>query len=141
MRYANTYQPTPLEQRSPELAQTFKAIEAGTFGDGAIYAPLLKTVYEHDYYLVRFVPLPKCKTQADSTVRYPMTSVLTSLPKSSWMSAMTRTRQNGRASRSSPRSTWVISAVTGRSRTMPMVSGVWNLAKCQKAFQSRSTLG
>ncbi|KIR52496.1 starch phosphorylase [Cryptococcus gattii Ru294] len=52
VRYTNTYQPTPLEQRSPELAQTFKAIEAGIFGDGAIYAPLLKTVYEHDYYLV-----------------------------------------------------------------------------------------
>lgn len=59
VRYTNTYQPTPLEQRSPELAQTFKAIEAGIFGDGAIYAPLLKTVYEHDYYLVYAVPCPK----------------------------------------------------------------------------------
>lgn len=124
MRYANTYQPTPLEQRSPELAQTFKAIEVGTFGDGAIYAPLLKTVYEHDYYLVRCVPPFKCKAQANGAVRYPTTSVLISLPKSSWMSAMTRTRQNGRGSRSSPPSTWEISAVTGRSRTMRMVSGV-----------------
>ncbi|TYJ55309.1 hypothetical protein B9479_004032 [Cryptococcus floricola] len=52
IRYTNTYQPTPLEQRSNELAQVFKAIENGTFGDGGTYAPLLKTVYEHDYYLV-----------------------------------------------------------------------------------------
>lgn len=138
VRYTNTYQPTPLEQRSPELAQTFKAIEAGIFGDGAIYAPLLKTVYEHDYYLVCYVPCPKCWTKANSVVRYPTTLVLTSLLKSSWMNAMTLTRRNGRASRSSPRSTWVISAVIGQSRTTPMVSGVWNLAKYQKTSQSRS---
>lgn len=139
VRYTNTYQPTPLEQRSPELAQTFKAIEAGIFGDGAIYAPLLKTVYEHDYYLVCSVPW-QMRTKANSVVRYPTILVLTSLPKSSWMNAMTLTRRNGHASRSSPRSTWVISAVTGQSRTTPMVSGVWNLAKYQKTSQSRLIL-
>ncbi|WVO18296.1 hypothetical protein L204_106011 [Cryptococcus depauperatus] len=52
VRYTNSYQSTSLEQRSPELAEVFKAIEAGTFGDGGVYGPLLKTVYDHDYYLV-----------------------------------------------------------------------------------------
>jgi starch phosphorylase len=52
VRYSNSYNPTPLEQRSPELAQVFKKIESGAFGDGHIYESLLKTVYEHDYYLV-----------------------------------------------------------------------------------------
>lgn len=44
VRYANSYTPTPLEERSPELAAAFKAIEAGIFGDGGVYEPLLKTV-------------------------------------------------------------------------------------------------
>ncbi|WVQ93324.1 hypothetical protein IAU59_000392 [Kwoniella sp. CBS 9459] len=52
VRFTNSYQPTPLDQRSPELAQVFKAIESGTFGEGSTYESLLKTVYEHDYYLV-----------------------------------------------------------------------------------------
>nr|XP_031862304.1 uncharacterized protein CI109_002269 [Kwoniella shandongensis]KAA5529376.1 hypothetical protein CI109_002269 [Kwoniella shandongensis] len=52
VRFSNSYQPTPLEQRSSELQDVFRAIESGTFGDGGIYEPLLKTVYEHDYYLV-----------------------------------------------------------------------------------------
>jgi hypothetical protein len=38
-----------------ELAAVFKYIEKGTFGDGHTYDALLKTVYEHDYYLVRFI--------------------------------------------------------------------------------------
>lgn len=52
VRYANSYNPTPLEERSPELFQVFKSIEAGTFGDGHVYDPLLKTIYDNDYYLV-----------------------------------------------------------------------------------------
>ncbi|WVQ81442.1 hypothetical protein IAT38_003566 [Cryptococcus sp. DSM 104549] len=52
VRYTNTYQPTPLVERSQELDQVFKAIEKGTFGEGSIYESLLKTVYDHDYYLV-----------------------------------------------------------------------------------------
>ncbi|KAK8843410.1 hypothetical protein IAR55_007067 [Kwoniella newhampshirensis] len=52
VRFSNSYQPTPLEQRSSELQDVFRAIESGTFGDGQTYEPLLKTVYEHDYYLV-----------------------------------------------------------------------------------------
>ena len=52
VRWNNSYNAVPLEQRSPELFQVFKAIEAGTFGEGHQYDPLLKTVYEHDYYLV-----------------------------------------------------------------------------------------
>lgn len=44
VRYSNSYNPTSLEERSPELAAVFKAIEAGTFGDGHVYEPLLKTV-------------------------------------------------------------------------------------------------
>lgn len=80
------------------------------------------------------------RTKANNVVRYPTILVLTSLPKSSWMNAMTLTRRNGHASRSLPRSTWVISAVTGQSRTTPMVSGVWNLAKYQKTSQSRPIL-
>jgi starch phosphorylase len=52
VRYSNAYQPTPLEERSPELAEVFKAIQAGTFGDGHVYDPVLKTVYDNDYYLV-----------------------------------------------------------------------------------------
>ena len=44
VRYNNTYNPVPLEQRSPELAVVFKYIESGAFGDGHIYEPLLKTV-------------------------------------------------------------------------------------------------
>jgi len=52
VRLNNSYNPLPLDQRSPELAEVFKTIEAGTFGDGNVYAPLLATVYEHDYYLV-----------------------------------------------------------------------------------------
>lgn len=51
VRYNNTYQPTPLEQRSPELAQVFQSIESGIFGDH-VYEALLKTVYDHDHYLV-----------------------------------------------------------------------------------------
>ncbi|WVW79209.1 hypothetical protein I302_101175 [Kwoniella bestiolae CBS 10118] len=52
VRFTNSYQPTPLEQRSAELAEVFKAVESGTFGEGSTYESLLKTVYEHDYYLV-----------------------------------------------------------------------------------------
>ncbi|RXK39024.1 starch phosphorylase [Tremella mesenterica] len=52
VRFNNSYNALPLEQRSPELAEVFKMIESGTFGDGHIYEALLKTVYEHDYYLV-----------------------------------------------------------------------------------------
>jgi len=66
VRYDNTYNPLPLEQRSPELAAVFNYIESGAFGDGHIYESLLKTVggahflgittdiqvYEHDHYLV-----------------------------------------------------------------------------------------
>lgn len=44
VRYNNSYNPLPLEQRSPELFQAFKEIEKGTFGDSHIYDPLLKTV-------------------------------------------------------------------------------------------------
>jgi starch phosphorylase len=44
VRYNNSYNPLPLEQRSPELAAVFKCIESGAFGDGGIYGPLLKTV-------------------------------------------------------------------------------------------------
>jgi len=44
VRYDNTYNPLPLEQRSPELAAVFKYIESGAFGDGHIYESLLKTV-------------------------------------------------------------------------------------------------
>ncbi len=44
VRYNNSYNPLPLEQRSPELAAVFKYIESGAFGDGGIYGPLLKTV-------------------------------------------------------------------------------------------------
>ncbi|KAK1922468.1 carbohydrate phosphorylase-domain-containing protein [Papiliotrema laurentii] len=52
VRYNNTYNPVPLDERSPELAAVFKYIESGAFGDGHIYEALLKTVYEHDHYLV-----------------------------------------------------------------------------------------
>lgn len=44
VRYNNSYNALPLEQRSPELFQAFKEIEKGTFGDRHIYDPLLKTV-------------------------------------------------------------------------------------------------
>lgn len=44
VRYANSYNGSTLEERSPELFQAFKAIESGTFGDGHVYEPLLKTV-------------------------------------------------------------------------------------------------
>lgn len=44
IRYNNSYNPLPLEQRSPELARVFKEIESGAFGDGHIYEALLKTV-------------------------------------------------------------------------------------------------
>ncbi|ORX39038.1 carbohydrate phosphorylase-domain-containing protein [Kockovaella imperatae] len=52
VRYNNSYNPTSLEQRSPELYEVFKFIESGAFGEGQIYEALLKTVYDHDYYLV-----------------------------------------------------------------------------------------
>lgn len=52
VRFNNSYNPLPLEQRSPELAEVFKKIETGVFGDKHIYESLLRTVYEHDYYLV-----------------------------------------------------------------------------------------
>ncbi|BEI91712.1 uncharacterized protein CcaverHIS019_0405320 [Cutaneotrichosporon cavernicola] len=52
VRYSNAYQPTPLEERSPELAEVFHAIQSGMFGDGSVYDPVLKTVYDNDYYLV-----------------------------------------------------------------------------------------
>lgn len=52
VRFNNSYNPLPLEQRSPELAEVFKTIEANAFGDGNVYQALLRTVYEHDYYLV-----------------------------------------------------------------------------------------
>jgi starch phosphorylase len=44
VRFANSYNPLPLEQRSPELAKVFKYIEGGAFGDGQTYEALLKTV-------------------------------------------------------------------------------------------------
>jgi starch phosphorylase len=44
VRYNNTYNPVPLDERSPELAAVFKYIESGAFGDGHIYEALLKTV-------------------------------------------------------------------------------------------------
>lgn len=52
VRFNNSYNPIPLDQRSPELAEVFKYIESGVFGDAHIYESLTKTVYEHDYYLV-----------------------------------------------------------------------------------------
>lgn len=50
VRYNNSYNPLPLEQRSPELATVFKCIESGAFGDGGIYGPLLKTVRSAQSY-------------------------------------------------------------------------------------------
>ena len=47
VRYNNSYNPLPLEERSPELAAVFKYIESGAFGDGHIYESLLKTVSWH----------------------------------------------------------------------------------------------
>lgn len=44
VRYNNSYNPLPLDQRSPELATVFKHIESGAFGDSSIYDSLLKTV-------------------------------------------------------------------------------------------------
>lgn len=38
VRYQNQYNPTPLAQRSPELAEAFQAIRGGMFGDN-IYEP------------------------------------------------------------------------------------------------------
>jgi hypothetical protein len=43
------------KKADPQLAEAFKAIESGTFGDGHIYEALLKTVYEHDHYLVSYL--------------------------------------------------------------------------------------
>jgi starch phosphorylase len=47
VRFNNSYNPLPLEQRSPELAKVFKYIEGGAFGDGHTYDALLKTVSSH----------------------------------------------------------------------------------------------
>jgi starch phosphorylase len=44
VRFNNSYNPLPLEQRSPELAEVFKFIESGAFGEAHIYDALLKTV-------------------------------------------------------------------------------------------------
>lgn len=44
VRFNNSYNPLPLDQRSPELAAAFKYIESGVFGDAHIYDPLLKSV-------------------------------------------------------------------------------------------------
>ena len=49
VRFSNSYNPTSLEQRSPELDEAFKFIESGAFGDGNIYESLLKTVRSHSY--------------------------------------------------------------------------------------------
>lgn len=44
VRFNNSYNPLPLDQRSPELATVFRHIESGAFGDSSIYDALLKTV-------------------------------------------------------------------------------------------------
>ncbi len=51
VRYQNQYQPSPLEQRSPELAEAVKAIKGGMFGEN-IYDPFLHTIENVDFYIV-----------------------------------------------------------------------------------------
>ncbi|KAL7421344.1 Non-essential glycogen phosphorylase [Cryptotrichosporon argae] len=50
--YNNKYNHTPLAERSEKLAEVFKKIESGVFGDRSVYAPLLDTIYGDDHYIV-----------------------------------------------------------------------------------------
>ncbi|EJD43559.1 glycosyltransferase family 35 protein [Auricularia subglabra TFB-10046 SS5] len=52
LRHQHVYHPTPVEDRSPALANVIKAIQSGTFGDASPYEPLLNTILQHDHYLV-----------------------------------------------------------------------------------------
>lgn len=51
VRYQNQYHPTPLEERSPELAKAIAAIRSGTFGEN-VYDPFLNTIEHVDFYIV-----------------------------------------------------------------------------------------
>lgn len=51
VRYQNQYHPTPLEERSPELAKAMAAIRSGTFGEN-VYDPFLNTIEHVDFYIV-----------------------------------------------------------------------------------------
>ncbi|KAB5590162.1 Starch phosphorylase [Ceratobasidium theobromae] len=52
LRYNHTYNPVPVEEKSPALASVLDEVAAGRFGDGAIYDPLLNTIRQSDYYLI-----------------------------------------------------------------------------------------
>jgi len=106
-----------------QLAEAFKAIESGTFGDGHIYEALLKTVYEHDHYLVR-IDLDRAIVADD---RYRTTLDLTSRLKLSWTTSGVETIMNGINDPSRLHSPWEPSVPIGLSRIMPMGSGLVRL--------------
>lgn len=111
VRYANSYNQTSLEERSPELFEVFKAIEANKFGDGHVYEPLLKTV-------------SNCPAIADTryttttTISFPTTLARISLLKS-WRTSCGSTRTSGPKSRSAPPLRWATFPLTVPSRTTP----------------------
>ena len=103
-----------------QLAETFKAIESGTFGDGHIYEALLKTVYEHDHYLVR-IELHRAIVADD---RYLTTLDLTSRLKLLLTIFGVETIMNGISDQSRLHSPWEPSVPIGLSRIMLMGSGL-----------------
>jgi hypothetical protein len=106
-----------------QLAEAFKAIESGTFGDGHIYEALLKTVYEHDHYLVRII----LHRTIVADIRYPTTLDLTSRLKLSSTISGVETIMNGISDPSRLHSPWELSVPIGPSRIMLMGSGLVSL--------------
>ncbi|KAJ7837322.1 hypothetical protein B0H13DRAFT_2421798 [Mycena leptocephala] len=48
----HTYQPIPIEEKCPALANVLNQISAGLFDDANVYEPLLNTIRQGDYYLL-----------------------------------------------------------------------------------------
>ncbi|KAG1717697.1 glycosyl transferase, partial [Suillus paluster] len=49
LHYQHIYQPVPVKQKSPALAQVLNEISSGLFGDRGV---LLNTILQGDYYLI-----------------------------------------------------------------------------------------
>jgi glucan phosphorylase len=110
VRYNNSYNPLPLDQRSPELATVFKHIESGAFGDSSIYDSLLKTVSSfNDHYIAELMYLRCTNT---TTTSFLTTLGHTSKPRNWLMSFGVVILKNGQRRLLSLRSLWVISVLT-----------------------------
>ncbi|KAG6830923.1 hypothetical protein H0H92_013851 [Tricholoma furcatifolium] len=52
LRHQHIYHPIAIEEKCPALAHVLNQVQAGLFGDGDVYEPLLNTIRKGDYYLL-----------------------------------------------------------------------------------------